>query len=138
VPAVGGRPGGASRRVRDWVRSVWGQPNPQAAAAGRAGRRCLHPPPPCLAPPQKPPTPPPPAAPLTPAGVGKTAIVEGLAQRIAEDDVPDSLRGCRVIALEMGLLMAGAAFPGEFEERLRGVLRELQQEGLRCAEGPGL
>jgi hypothetical protein len=67
-----------------------------------------------------------------PKGVGKTAVVEGLAQRIASNDVPDGLKGCRVIALEMGLLMAGAAFPGEFEERLRGVLRELQQEGLRC------
>ncbi|KIY96991.1 Chaperone protein clpB 1 [Monoraphidium neglectum] len=64
--------------------------------------------------------------------VGKTAIVEGLAQRIAQDDVPEGLRGSRVIALEMGLLMAGAAFPGEFEERLRGVLKELQQEGLRA------
>jgi len=75
-------------------------------------------------PPSPPPHPPPP-------GVGKTAIVEGLAQRIAQDDVPEGLRGCRLIALEMGLLMAGAAFPGEFEERLRGVLKELQQEGLK-------
>lgn len=72
-----------------------------------------------------------PAPPRPAAGVGKTVVVEGLAQRIAADDVPDTLRGCRVIALEMGLLMAGAAFPGEFEERLRGVLRELEHEGTR-------
>ena len=65
-------------------------------------------------------------------GVGKTAIVEGLAQRIADSDAPDALRGRRVVALEMGLLMAGAAFPGEFEERLRGVLKELQREGDRA------
>src|SRR5205085_8858693 len=58
-------------------------------------------------------------------GVGKTAIVEGLAQRIIAGDVPDSLRDRRVIALDMGALIAGAAYRGEFEERLKGVLKEI-------------
>jgi ATP-dependent Clp protease ATP-binding subunit ClpB len=58
-------------------------------------------------------------------GVGKTAIVEGLAQRIVSKDVPDSLRDRRVIALDMGALVAGAAYRGEFEERLKGVLKEV-------------
>jgi ATP-dependent Clp protease ATP-binding subunit ClpB len=58
-------------------------------------------------------------------GVGKTAIVEGLAQRIIDGDVPDSLRDRRVIALDMGALVAGAAYRGEFEERLKGVLEEV-------------
>ncbi|KAF8056728.1 clpB2 [Scenedesmus sp. PABB004] len=62
-------------------------------------------------------------------GVGKTAIVQGLAQRLAEGDVPEVLRGARLYALELGLLMAGATFPGEFEERLRGVLSELVGAG---------
>ncbi len=58
-------------------------------------------------------------------GVGKTAIVEGLARRIVSKDVPESLRERRVIALDMGALVAGAAYRGEFEERLKGVLKEI-------------
>jgi ATP-dependent Clp protease ATP-binding subunit ClpB len=58
-------------------------------------------------------------------GVGKTAIVEGLAQRIVSKDVPESLRDRRVIALDMGALVAGASYRGEFEDRLKGVLKEV-------------
>jgi ATP-dependent Clp protease ATP-binding subunit ClpB len=58
-------------------------------------------------------------------GVGKTAIVEGLAQRIVSKDVPESLRDRRVIALDVGALVAGAAYRGEFEDRLKGVLKEV-------------
>src|SRR5262250_2539358 len=60
-------------------------------------------------------------------GVGKTAIVEGLAQRIAHGDVPEGLKGHRVVALDMGALVAGAKFRGEFEERLKAVLKEVQE-----------
>ena len=63
-------------------------------------------------------------------GVGKTAIAEGLAQRIINGEVPDGLRGKRLLSLDMGALIAGAKFRGEFEERLKGLLNELsKQEG---------
>ena len=61
------------------------------------------------------------------AGVGKTAIAEGLAQKIVADDVPDSLKGRKVVALDMGALVAGSKFRGEFEERLKAVMDEIRQ-----------
>ncbi len=64
------------------------------------------------------------------AGVGKTAIVEGLAQKIVADDVPENIRGKRLLALDMGALVAGSKFRGEFEDRLQAIMKE-----IRSAEG---
>src|SRR5215210_637801 len=64
-------------------------------------------------------------------GVGKTAIVEGLAQRIVSGDVPESLRDRRVISLDIGALLAGSKYRGEFEERLKAVLAEIKEAGGR-------
>ncbi|MEE8194545.1 MAG: AAA family ATPase [Dehalococcoidales bacterium] len=61
------------------------------------------------------------------AGVGKTAVAEGVAQKIAADDVPESLRGRKVMALDMGALVAGSKFRGEFEERLKAVMDEVRE-----------
>ncbi len=61
------------------------------------------------------------------AGVGKTAIAEGLAQRIADGDIPQSLKGKRLLAIDIGSLVAGTKFRGEFEDRLKAVLREIKE-----------
>ena len=61
-------------------------------------------------------------------GVGKTAIIEGIAQRIVNDDVPITLKGCKILALDMGSLIAGTKYRGEFEERLKSILTAIEKE----------
>jgi ATP-dependent Clp protease ATP-binding subunit ClpA len=70
-------------------------------------------------------------------GVGKTAVAESLAQRIVAGEVPDALRGVRLVALDLGALIAGAKFRGQFEERLRGVLAEVREADARDRETSG-
>ena len=70
-------------------------------------------------------------------GVGKTAIVEGLAQRIINGDVPEGLKNKRLLSLDLGALVAGSKFRGEFEERLKGVLQELEAQSDKQAQQVG-
>ena len=60
-------------------------------------------------------------------GVGKTAVVEGIAQRIVKNDVPESLKGSQIFSLDLGLLLAGTKYQGEFEERLKGILKAIEE-----------
>ena len=69
---------------------------------------------------------------LGPPGVGKTAVVEGLAQKIASGDVPSSLKDCRLVSLDMALLVAGAKYRGEFEERLKAVVADVAALNGKC------
>jgi len=71
------------------------------------------------------------------SGVGKTAVVESLAQRIVAGDVPDALRGLRLVALDLGALIAGAKFRGQFEERLREVLAQVREGEAAAGDGGG-
>jgi len=71
------------------------------------------------------------------SGVGKTAVVESLAQRIVLGDVPEALRGLRLVALDLGALIAGAKFRGQFEERLREVLAEVREGEVAAGDGGG-
>ena len=71
------------------------------------------------------------------SGVGKTAVVESLAQRIVAGDVPDALRGLRLVALDLGALIAGAKFRGQFEERLREVLAQVREGEAAAADSGG-
>ncbi len=66
-----------------------------------------------------------------PGGVGKTAIVEGMAQRIVDGDVPENLKSKILVSLDMGLLVAGAKYKGEFEERLKAVIKEVTTRTAR-------
>ncbi len=66
---------------------------------------------------------------IGPPGVGKTAIAEGLARRIVAGDVPEALKSCRLLAMDLGQLVAGAKFRGEFEERLKALLKEVESAG---------
>ena len=63
-------------------------------------------------------------------GVGKTAIVEGLAQRISSNQVPEILKGKQIYSLDLAALVAGSKYRGEFEERLKKVMKEIQQRGV--------
>src|SRR5205814_938084 len=67
-------------------------------------------------------------------GVGKTAIVEGLAQRIVAGDVPEGLKGKRLVALDIGAIIAGSKYRGEFEDRLKAVLKEITESEVKIKD----